>query len=78
MRRIMPIPLEKINTISSIPDVARQDQYGDEIYRLYEAGVLGGNDELGTFAPDRNIIRAEAASIIIRLARTVDRLQLTL
>jgi hypothetical protein len=71
-------PLEKINTISSIPDVARQDQYGDEIYRLYEAGVLGGNDELGTFAPDRNIIRAEAASIIIRLARTVDRLQLAL
>ena len=69
-------PLAKINEIDAIPDVERTDLYGEDIYRLYEAGVLSGNDELGTFAPERNIIRAEAASIIIRLARTVDRLNL--
>lgn len=70
-------PLPKVNEIEKIPDVSRDDLYGEDIYRLYEAGVLSGNDALGTFAPERNIIRAEAASIIIRLARTVDRLSLS-
>jgi len=34
---------------------------------LYEAGVLTGNDDAGTFIPNANINRAEAATIISRV-----------
>ncbi|MGI6730372.1 MAG: S-layer homology domain-containing protein [Anaerovoracaceae bacterium] len=50
------------------PDVAESDKYGAEIRILYAAGVLWGNDEAGTFAGKRGIIRAEAVAIITRMA----------
>lgn len=50
------------------PDVAESGKYGDEIRSLYAAGVLWGNDEAGTFAGKRGIIRAEAVAIITRMA----------
>ena len=39
----------------------------DAIYRLYQAGVLSGNDSYGTFAPKTNLKRSEAAAIISRV-----------
>lgn len=57
-----------INTVISIPDVAESDMYGKEIYALYRAGVLQGSDSLGTFNPSSNITRAEAATIISKIA----------
>lgn len=37
------------------------------IYRLYQAGILTGNDRYGTFTPDASITRSAAAAIISRL-----------
>jgi len=55
-----------INTVNSLPDVNEITPYKDAIFMLYKAGVLGGNDALGTFFPGANITRAEAAAIITR------------
>lgn len=65
-----------INTVKSLPDVksglnSRTRQpitpYYSEIIRLYESGILAGNDSAGTFNPSANITRAEAAAIISRV-----------
>lgn len=37
------------------------------IYRLYQAGILTGNDRYGTFTPEANITRGAAAAIISRM-----------
>ncbi len=50
-----------------IPDVDSDDLYSKEIYALYEAGVVNGVDELGSFLPEAGITRAEAAAIMVRL-----------
>ena len=60
--------LAEINSISSIPDVSASHPYAKEIQTLYKAGVLTGSDMYGTFNPDSNIIRAEAAAILSRVA----------
>ena len=52
------------NTVNSLPDVDASTQYSDEIFMLYKAGVIAGNDAVGTFAPDDNMTRATAAGII--------------
>jgi len=41
--------------------------YGESIFMLYEAGILTGSDSNGTFRPDSDITRAEAAAIICRV-----------
>ena len=43
------------------------DSYAANVYKLYRAGVLTGNDEKGTFAPLTSITRAEAAAIVSRM-----------
>ncbi len=52
----------------SIPDVAMTDDSAADIYALYRAGVLTGNDALGTFAPESTIDRASVSAIISRMA----------
>lgn len=74
--------LEKINTIGDIPDLPREfpgpvtypqaELYRDAAYALYEAGILTGVDETGTFAADATLTRAEAA---VMVARTLDKSQ---
>lgn len=61
-----------INEIAedAIPDVPAADTYAPEIYRLYRAGILTGNDAYGTFTPNANIARREAAAILSRMADT--------
>ena len=56
-----------INNVTALPDVKEQTQYSDEIFLLYNAGILTGSDKYGTFKPDDTIIRAEAAAIINRV-----------
>lgn len=41
---------------------------GEDILRLYKAGILTGSDSNGSFKPNTNITRAEAAAIIERIA----------
>ncbi len=61
--------LEPINQIPDgyIPDVTSDTGYADAVYRLYRAGVLTGNDDIGTFAPESNIKRSEVAAVISRM-----------
>ena len=57
----------QINTVNALPDVSNTTAYSPAILMLYRAGVLAGGDAVGTFTPYRNISRAEAAAIIIRV-----------
>jgi hypothetical protein len=52
---------------NAIPDVKMTDKNADEIYEFYRAGILTGNDAVGTFAPNSNIKRSEVAAILIRM-----------
>lgn len=60
----------KLNDVSfgEIPDVVGSEAFGDAVYRLYNAGVLTGSDEYGTFYADRTIVRSEVAAIVTRIA----------
>ncbi len=66
------------NNVTEIPDVPNSNAYFDRLQLLYNAGVVMGNDEYGTFMPNNNIIRAEAAAIIGRIALKGNRLKKTL
>ena len=59
--------LQAINNITAIPDVTQDSDWGKAVYRLYNAGVLTGTDEYGTFAPANKITRAEVATIATRI-----------
>ncbi len=63
------------NNVHEIPDVPNTNAYFDELALLYNAGVIMGNDEFGTFKPNNNITRAEAAAIIGRVALPENRLK---
>ena len=56
-----------VNTVNSLPDVNKDTSYSESIFTFYRAGVVVGNDDKGTFAPEKNITRAEAAAIISRV-----------
>ena len=62
----------------AIPDVSMSADYANDVYKLYRAGVLLGNDEFGTFAPNSNILRCEIAAIVSRIAVTDLRLEVAL
>ncbi len=70
--------LEARNDVNEIPDVPSTNAYFDKLRLLYNAGVVMGNDEFGSFKPNNNIIRAEAAAIIGRVALPENRLTKTL
>ena len=55
------------NTVIYLPDVNSTTPHCDEIFMLYEAGVLTGSDAQGKFSPNNNVTRAEAATIITRV-----------
>ena len=56
-----------ISTVKSLPDVDNATPYSEQIFMMYEAGILMGNDDDGTFTPNANISRAQAAAIISRV-----------
>lgn len=72
--------LEQINLVEAIPDLPREsdgtrpmeDEYRGAVYQLYEAGILTGVDEKGTFSPDATLTRAECATMV---ARAMDKSQ---
>lgn len=67
-----------INTITELPDVDGSTKYSTAIFSLYNAGIVAGSDKYGTFNPNSNISRAEAAAIINRVAVKSERKTLTL
>lgn len=70
--------LPAINDIQAVPDVSSEHPYAAKILALYQAGVLTGSDIYGTFKPNDNILRAEAAAIIARVAIPAQRQTVTL
>ena len=72
--------LSSINDIENgdIPDVPEDADYAEAVYRLYNAGVLTGNDAYGTFTPDSYITRGAAAALVSRLADPSLRKSITL
>lgn len=63
------LPKEALNAINriapgQIPDVAKNEA----VYSLYNAGVLTGSDDDGTFFPNSSIKRSEVAAIVTRMA----------
>ncbi|NLK87132.1 MAG: S-layer homology domain-containing protein [Clostridiaceae bacterium] len=68
----------KINSIEKIPDVGESTKYAADILKLYNAGIISGNDEYGTFSPNRTITRKELSAIICRLVFPEKRRSFTL
>jgi hypothetical protein len=59
--------LSELNQVISLPDVGTSSVAEIRIHTLYRAGILSGVDALGTFNPNTNITRAEAAAIFSRI-----------
>ena len=68
----------KINDVKKVPDVPSTNSYASELLMLYNAGVVMGNDEFGTFFPTSSIKRSEISAIISRAAIPENRLKKTL
>ena len=66
------------NDVKFIPDVNVTSSYAEDLLMLYKAGVVMGSDAYGTFNPDADIKRSEAAAIINRVAIPENRLSKTL
>ena len=62
------------NDVKLIPDVNIAASYAEDILMLYKAGIVMGSDAYGTFNPDADIKRSEAAAIINRVAIPENRL----
>ena len=56
-----------LNTVKALPDVKSATPYREHIIKLYEAGIISGNDDAGTFFPNSNMTRAEAATVVSRI-----------
>ncbi len=66
------------NSVTEIPDVAPTEEYYNDLLKLYNAGVVMGSDEYGSFYPNNSIKRSETAAIINRVAISDNRLTKTL
>lgn len=57
--------LGAINAVEMLPDPGFQED--EMVLGFYNAGILTGTDQYGTFAPDRTLTRAEAAAMVARV-----------
>lgn len=67
-----------INVIEEIPDVTENLPYCDSVLLFYNAGILNGNDKIGTFYPESSVTRKRAAAIIGRVVKPASRVKFTL
>lgn len=65
--------LAPINNISSLPDSNDEDEL-----RFYNAGILNGSDEYGTFLGNKSLTRGQAAAMLARVIDPSLRLTFTL
>ena len=61
-------------SVGSIKDVPKSNKYATAIYTLYNAGVLTGKAD-GKFYPGSKVNRAEAATILTRMADSSQRVK---
>lgn len=73
------IPLSPMNTVplGSIPDVSKNVEGYEGIYKLYRAGIVAGVDTLHNCSPDTNIKRSEVAIIVNRMMNEDKRIAFT-
>lgn len=69
---------EAINSVTELPDVFDVTDNHEAIFKLYNAGVLSGSDDYGSFNPDQSIKRSEVAAIVARCADPSQRKTLNL
>ena len=63
------LPSTELAAINTIADGMIPGAEGNEIiYMLYNAGILTGSDEKGSFEPETNIGRSSVAAIVTRMA----------
>ena len=74
-RLLMDSDMQSQNIVLGLPDVTESTRYSDDIFRLYEVGILAGINESGAFAPDEKITRAECAAIFLNLIQKDKRLE---
>ncbi|MBR5479245.1 MAG: Ig-like domain-containing protein [Clostridia bacterium] len=67
-----------INNVATIPDVSYSDYFADDVYTLYNAGILTGSDKYGTFNSYSNIQRCEVATIVTRIVDKTLRKEFTI
>lgn len=74
-----PAAFEEINTVvdGGIPDVTMENPCANAVYKLYRAGILTGNDKLGTFEPETKVKRCEIAAILSRVVSKTARQKFT-
>lgn len=61
--------LPAVNNVTKIPDVTSgTSSWANAVYRLYNAGIISGRDQYGTFAPTDSIQRSEVATIVTLMA----------
>lgn len=77
---VTPEMLRKINNVEdgAIIDVPMGAAYSPEVYLLYRAGVLTGNNERGDFEPNSKVTRAEAVAVIDRIINMEQRQSVSL
>lgn len=70
--------MENINDLervrSAVSDVDEEDYAAEAIYGLFAKGVFTGKDSAYSFYPEENLTRAEAATVIARIARPEHRI----
>ncbi|MCI8284678.1 MAG: hypothetical protein HFE90_05340 [Firmicutes bacterium] len=71
--------LGSVNSIAAgdIYDVSDSEYYSASVYKLYNAGIITGNDDYGSFKPRSNINRKEMAVIINRIVYPSKRVSFT-
>ena len=73
--------LSAINQVAddAVPDVKMSESYAGSVYTLYRAGILTGSDSTRRFFnPLSHITRAEAATILSRMAESDNRVEFSL
>jgi len=70
---LQPKDMPKQNTVIALPDVDSRTDYFEDVILFYETGIVGGVDTNGTFNPDSELTRAEAAMIFMNLIDTTKR-----
>ena len=72
--------LPAVNQVAdgAVPDVPMSAACASYVYKLYRAGILAGSDATGAFHPLTYITRAEAATIVSRMADSSSRVSITL
>lgn len=69
--------LEPINEVLFLPDYDTTSSLGQDILKLYNAGIITGIDQIGSFSKERPITRAELAVMMCRFLQPDQRVTFT-